>query len=107
MGLCGYKGACGCSVETDEVCSWRTREDSGRPKKLGEGEGAPLDELLFQMLHNLCTLYGGSPMYLEREPYQDVIALYADVRRLQIRTEHESSGDHVIRRRASDDAGWW
>ena len=46
-------------------------------------------------------------MHLEREPYKDVIALYADVRRMQIRTEHESSGDRVIKRRASDDAGWW
>ena len=42
---------------------------------------------------------------IESESFHDVISLYSDVRRMQIREERRKN--QPIRRRASDDAGWW
>lgn len=42
---------------------------------------------------------------VERESFYKIISLYSDVRRMQIR-ENKPKSD-VIRKRASDDAGWW
>lgn len=47
---------------------------------------------------------------IENEPFHDIITLYSDVRRMQIRegkSKDKGDKDRVIRRRASDDAGWW
>ena len=68
----------------------------------------PLDETMFLIEHNLCTMYAGlTPFVIECESFHNVIELYADVRRMQIREERQKNRKHVIRRRASDDAGWW
>lgn len=50
---------------------------------------------------------GLTPFVIECESYHKVIMLYADVRRMQIREDRQKNRKHVIRRRASDDAGWW
>lgn len=61
---------------------------------------------MFMMVHNLCSIYKGlTPFEVEEKSYGSIIALYADVRRMQIREEKPKKD--VIRRRASDDAGWW
>lgn len=49
---------------------------------------------------------------MQNRSFMEVIELYADLRRLQIRQEEEAekrpkNKSNVIRRRASDDAGWW
>ena len=62
------------------------------------------------IVHNLCTLYSGiNPLLVENEPFHDIITLYSDVRRMQIRENRgqDPKGNKVVRRRASDDAGWW
>ena len=63
-------------------------------------------------MHNLCTTYQGlNPLQLEQESFHDVIELYARLRRWQIYEEKITTPDRtasgVLRRRASDDAGWW
>ena len=71
-----------------------------------EGEEIPLDETLFLIVNNLCKEYIGlTPFVVECESYHNVIALYSDVRRMQIRENNRAS--KPIRKRASDDAGWW
>lgn len=56
--------------------------------------------------HNLCQLYGGlTPIGLDNQSFKEVIELYADVRRMQIR--EKAKENKPIRRRAADDAGWW
>lgn len=64
---------------------------------------------MFLIEHNLCSMYAGlTPFVVECESYHKVIELYADVRRMQIREAKKTkNGKRVIRRRASDDAGWW
>lgn len=42
---------------------------------------------------------------VECESFYQVISLYSDVRRMQIRENKPKR--NVIRKRASDDAGWW
>ena len=64
------------------------------------------------MVHNLCSLYPAlSPLTIECESFHNVIVLYCDVRRMQIRGESSSNNKNadkkVVRKRASDDAGWW
>lgn len=50
---------------------------------------------------------------MQNQSFIDVIELYADLRRLQIRQEEEQEKQktkkkpNIIRRRASDNAGWW
>lgn len=71
-----------------------------------EGEDIPLDETLFLIVNNLCKEYTGlSPFDIECESFHKVIGLYSDVRRMQIRVNRQTN--KPIRRRASDDAGWW
>lgn len=71
----------------------------------------PVDEMLFLIEHNLCQLYGGlTPFVVQCESYHNVIMLYADVRRMQIREDRKpkgKDGKKIIRRHASDNAGWW
>lgn len=64
-----------------------------------------LDETMFLIEHNLCTMYAGlTPFTIECETYHNVIMLYADVRRMQIReAKKEKGGKRVIRRPAGDD----
>ena len=52
------------------------------------------------------------PLLVQYASFFEVVELYADLRRMQIRQEQESAGQknnksNMIRRRASDDAGWW
>lgn len=51
------------------------------------------------------------PLLVQYASFFEVVELYADLRRMQIRQEQENTGQkkksNVIRRRASDDAGWW
>ena len=56
--------------------------------------------------------YNADPITMQNRSFMEVIELYADLRRLQIRQEEEAekrpkNKSNVIRRRASDDAGWW
>lgn len=51
------------------------------------GDDAPLSETLFQMGHNLCTIYSISPFDIDGRRFSEVVELYADVRRMQIREE--------------------
>lgn len=50
---------------------------------------------------------------MQNQSFIEVIELYADLRRLQIRQEEEQEKQktikkpNIIRRRASDNAGWW
>ena len=70
------------------------------------GDNTPTDEILFLIVNNLCSLYQGiNPIQIQREPYVDVIDLFSDVRRMQIRDSKKDK--KVIKRYASDDAGWW
>lgn len=65
-----------------------------------------IDESLFQMEDNLCMRYRGwTPIQVEQTSFDSIIDLYADIRRMQIRQDRKKNGP--IRRRASDDAGWW
>ncbi|MFQ9050050.1 MAG: hypothetical protein ACLR62_05810 [Coprococcus sp.] len=58
------------------------------------------------IINNLCVLYPGlNPLTLTKTSYHDVLVMYADVRRMQIR--EAQTKDKPRRRRASDDAGWW
>lgn len=62
------------------------------------------------MVNNLCTVYNSlNPFCLQEKPFCEVVGLYKDVRRMQIRGEksQRKEGKKVIRKRASDDAGWW
>lgn len=51
------------------------------------------------------------PLMLQYASFFEVVELYADLRRMQIRQEGAEQKprkkSNVIRRRASDDAGWW
>ena len=68
------------------------------------GDDTPIDETLFLIINNLCNLYQGiNPIQIQTESYHDVIMLYADVRRMQIR----ESKPKKLKRYASDNAGWW
>lgn len=60
--------------------------------------------MLFLIEHNLCTTYGGlTPFVVESESYHNVINLYADVRRMQIREARQTKGGkRVIRKPAGD-----
>ena len=60
---------------------------------------------MFLIANNLCKEYSISPFVIENESYHEVVSLYSDVRRMQIRTEREKN--RPIRKQASDDAGWW
>lgn len=57
--------------------------------------------------------YHSDPIMMQNQSFTDVIELYADLRRLQIRQEEEQEKQktkkkpNIIRRRASDNAGWW
>ena len=65
---------------------------------------------MFLIVNNLCVTYHSiNPFRVECEPFHDVISLYSDLRRMQIREENreEKTDKKVIRKRASDDAGWW
>lgn len=56
------------------------------------------------ILHQLCKEYPAlSPYDLERKAFHDVIRIYADVRRLQIRQKKLSDPNRVIRKPAGDD----
>lgn len=58
------------------------------------------------MEDNLCIRYNGlTPFEIEAKSFDSVIDLYADLRRMQIRQENKEN--KPIRRRASDNAGWW
>lgn len=50
-------------------------------------------------------MYHTDPIALQEKAYIDVVELYADVRKMQIREKQKDK--KVVRRRASDDAGWW
>lgn len=59
------------------------------------------------MVNNLCTTYQSlSPFEVQEKTFCEVVALYSDVRRMQIRAERKDD-KKVIRKRASDDSGWW
>ena len=66
---------------------------------------------MFDLEHILATTYPGlTPFEIEQTPLFDVVDLFADLRRMQIRENEkrqEENGEKIIRRRASDDAGWW
>lgn len=49
--------------------------------------------------------YSITPFEIEEKSFESVIDLYADLRRMQIRQENKEG--KPIRRRASDNAGWW
>ena len=57
--------------------------------------------------------YHSDPITMQNQSFTDVIELYADLRRLQIRQEEAQEKQrtqkkpNIIRRRASDNAGWW
>lgn len=73
-----------------------------------EGDNTPLYETLFLIINNLCVTYPGlNPLTLEDESFHRIISLYADVRQMQIREDGKKGKKKVIRRRASDNAGWW
>lgn len=56
------------------------------------------------VVHQLCKEYPAlSPYQLEEKSFCDVIRLYADVRRMQIREKKINDPDRVIRRPAGDD----
>jgi hypothetical protein len=56
------------------------------------------------VVHQLCKEYPAlSPYQLEEKSFYDVIRLYADVRRMQIREKKINDPDRVIRRPAGDD----
>lgn len=64
------------------------------------------------ILHNLCSTYQGlDPLSLQEKSFFDVIDLYADLRRMQIREQKQmqenTTPQGIPKRRASDDAGWW
>lgn len=68
--------------------------------------------MLFQIVHNLCSIYPGlDPLSIQERSFHDVIELYADLRRMQINSEKEKKAnttpDGIRKVRASDDAGWW
>ena len=69
----------------------------------------PVDEALFEMVFCLCKEYPAlSPFEIDERRFVDVIDLFADTRRLQIRAEKERDfertpdAEKVIRREAGD-----
>ena len=70
----------------------------------------PVDEALFEMVFCLCKEYPAlSPFEIDERRFVDVIDLFADTRRLQIRADKEKEfistpdAEKVIRRPAGDD----
>ena len=60
--------------------------------------------MLFNINYQLCKEFPAfTPYDLDRKKYHDVIVLYSDVRKLQIRQKKLKDPDRVIRRRAGDD----
>lgn len=59
--------------------------------------------MLFLIIHQLSKEYPAlSPYDLEKRSFHDVIRLYSDVRRVQIKTAELSDPDRVIYRPAGD-----
>lgn len=49
------------------------------------------------MLYQLCKVFPAlNPYELERQTFHEVVRLYADVRRVQIREQEENDPDRVI-----------
>lgn len=58
--------------------------------------------MLFEISHQISKEYGAvTPLQLDQEKYVDVIDLYADIRRTQIREKRLSDPNRVIRRPAT------
>nr|DAX71818.1 MAG TPA: hypothetical protein [Caudoviricetes sp.] len=61
---------------------------------------------MFLIVDHLCKEYSGlTPFTVEETPFYNVIDLYSDIRCMQIRQTVRQN--KPIRRRASDNAGWW
>lgn len=61
---------------------------------------------MFMIINNICITYQAvSPLELEDTPYEKVINLYTDLRKVQIRMENAKGKPK--RRKAADNAGWW
>lgn len=75
-----------------------------------ESSNTSFEQLLFQINYNLCKIFPAfTPFAIDCEKYHNVIMLYADVRREQIRQKRLENkrtkivkGKRVERRRASD-----
>lgn len=61
-------------------------------------------------------MYGLNPLELQKEPWDSVIELYADIRNMQIREKKKNAKDswkEQMRakgyevKRANDNSGWW
>ena len=72
-------------------------------------DDTPFHESLFNIVFGLCKEYPAlSPYELEERSFYDVIALFADTRRVQIREDkhrriERGEEELVIRRKAGDD----
>ena len=56
------------------------------------------------MEHQISEQYPAlSPLDIEKRPFLQIIDLYADCRRLQIREKKRNDPNRVIRRKAGDD----
>ena len=66
-------------------------------------DDTPFFESLFLIAHNLCKEYQAlRPFEVDEQPYCEVIKLFAELRRAQIREKKMSDPDRIIRRPATN-----
>ena len=64
----------------------------------------PLSDLLFVIEYSLSKAFPAMhPLMIEDRTFFEIIDLYADMRRMQIREKKESDPNRIIRRPAGDD----
>lgn len=70
-----------------------------------EGEDdTPLSESLFSLSFQLCKEFPAlSPFEIDRKPFHDVIRLFSDMRRLQLRNKKIKDPNRIVKRQAGDD----
>lgn len=62
-----------------------------------------MHELLFEIMYTLCKEFQAlTPYEVEDRAFVDVIKLFADTRRMQIRRKKESDPNRIIMRPAGD-----
>lgn len=70
------------------------------------GETPTMEEVMFDMTDGLCRYYQAlSPFEVLKTSFVEVIELYADVRKKQIRDKRNEKFEDWVP--ASDSAGWW
>jgi hypothetical protein len=73
-------------------------------------DNTPIYDVLFEMQMSLCERFPSiTPLNLRREKARDVFAFF--IRYIKYSKKHKKQttkdGKKIIRRRASDNAGWW